>query len=98
MITMGKSVRQICFSYKEMQINILNATWDLLVKKPYIDTDCLIRREVGDEQCPPDEEKQDSSWFSGQVKKVYTDGGINDPNQKGNTPAVKMEMLYYWVN
>ena len=70
---------RLCFSYKEMQINVLNATWDLLVKKPFIDTDCHIR--TGN-NCP-DVEADDSSWFSGQVKKVYTDGGINDPNEKG---------------
>ena len=65
-----------------MQINVLNATWDLLVKKPYIDTDCLIRLEKGDE-CPPELETHDNSWFSGQVRKIYTDGGINDPDHRG---------------
>ena len=63
-----------------MQINVLNATWDLLVKKPFIDTDCHIR--VGN-QCPADEDTDDSSWLSDQVKKIYTDGGINDPSQRG---------------
>ena len=62
-----------------MQINVLNATWDLLIKKPYIDTDCHI--PTGND-CPA-VENADSSWFSGQVRKVYTDGGINDPNHTG---------------
>ena len=52
----------------------MNATWDLLLKKPPIDTDG---------HCPPADSPADSSWFSEQVKKTYSDGDINDPNNPG---------------
>ena len=52
----------------------MNVTWDLLLKKALIDADG---------HCPQVESTADSSWFSEQVKKTYSDGGINDPNNPG---------------
>ena len=58
-----------------MQISVQNVTWDLRIKKPYIDNDG---------QCPEGESVADTDWSSEQEKKTYTDGVVNDPSQKGN--------------
>ena len=50
-----------------------NVTWDLMLKKAYIDGP----------QCHGGESVVDSAWSSDQEKKTYTDGIINDPNGKG---------------
>ena len=68
------SLCSIYLSYKEMQISVKNVTWDLRLKKAYIDGP----------QCPGGESVVDSAWSSGQEKKTYTDGIINDPTGKGS--------------
>lgn len=60
-------------SYKEMQISVRNVTWDLMLKKTYMD---------GGITCPP-EDVPDSSWDSNMQKATFTDGVVNDPNGKG---------------
>ena len=56
-----------------MQISVKNVTWDLRLKRAYIDGP----------QCPGGESMADSAWSSDQEKKTYTDGRINDPTGKG---------------
>lgn len=64
-----------------MQISVKNVTWDLRLKKAYIDGP----------QCPGGENMADSAWSSDQQKKTFTDGIINDPNGKGRL----MELTKY---
>ena len=74
--TMIRSYSVLVFlfiSYKEMQISVKNVTWDLRLKRAYIDGP----------QCPGGESMADSAWSSDQEKKTYTDGRINDPTGKG---------------
>ena len=58
-----------------MQISVQNVTWDLRLKKAYIDGP----------QCPGGEDMADSAWSSNQEKKTYTDGIINNPNGTGKS-------------
>ena len=61
-----------------MQISVKNVTWDLRLKKAYIDGP----------QCPGGEDMADSAWSSNQEKKTYTDGMINNPNGTGK-PSIQ---------
>ncbi|XP_060554717.1 uncharacterized protein LOC132715684 [Ruditapes philippinarum] len=61
-------------NYKEMQISVRNVTWDLMLKKAYMDkSDICDRTSVAV-----------SSWDSDMHKGTHTDGIINDPNGKGS--------------
>lgn len=53
-----------------MQINVLNTTWDLMLRKAYIDNRCSDNSS----------EVVDSDWSSDVQKATYTDGTINEPN------------------
>ena len=55
-----------------MQINVLNTTWDLMLRKAYIDN-----------RCGNDSDVVDSPWSSDVMKATHTDGVINDPNGQG---------------
>ena len=60
-------------SYKEIEISVRNVSWDLRMKKPYLDA-------------PPCTDSQllaDSPWSSNIDKMTFTDGTINDPNGTG---------------
>ena len=70
----------IC-SYKEIEISVRNVTWDLRMKKPYLDA-------------PPCTDTQllaDSPWTSRMEKKTYTDGNINNPNGTGKYTHMYMD-------
>ncbi|KAL4238202.1 hypothetical protein ACF0H5_002914 [Mactra antiquata] len=60
-------------NYKQLQINVMNVTWDLMLKKAYIDfaTSCDRSRAF------------DSSWDSDMRKATFTDGIVNDINSTG---------------
>ena len=62
----------IVFSYKQMQINVRNATWDLMYYKSPYDTN-LTDGAI-------------TSWSAGIMKAVYADGTINKPGDVGMTP------------
>lgn len=59
-------------SYKELEINVFNTTWDLMLKMAYSDNKCNSNGNVAV-----------SEWDSRFVKATYTDGIINDPNSNG---------------
>ena len=52
-----------------MQISVRNVTWDLMLRKAYIDR----------EACTPDSTVVLSNWTSNMQKATFTDGVINDP-------------------
>ncbi|KAJ8308721.1 hypothetical protein KUTeg_013595 [Tegillarca granosa] len=57
-------------NYKEMEINVLNVTWDLMLTKAYID-------------CPNCKETNVlSNWTSNMEKAVHHDGEVNNPLKK----------------
>ena len=74
MMSLNEKSFLICIcSYKEIEISVRNVTWDLRMKKPYLDA-------------PPCTDTQllaDSPWTSRMEKKTYTDGNINNPNGTG---------------
>ena len=82
---------RFCFalSYKELQISVRNVTWDLRIKKPYIDNDG---------QCPEAPSVADSEWSSDQVKKTFTDGVVNDPNQQGKFTFLRFNQSVWIVH
>lgn len=57
-----------------MQISVRNVTWDLMLKKAYLDfgTPC------------DNSSAFDSDWDSGMEKGTYTDGVVNDPSRTGS--------------
>lgn len=61
-------------NYKELQISVRNVSWDLLLRKAYMD--------FGD-ACGDKYSLADSSWDSHMVKATYTDGIVNDINGTG---------------
>ena len=62
----------IVFSYKQMQINVRNATWDLMYYKSPYDTNIT--------------DGAITSWSAGIMKAVYAEGTINKPGDVGKTP------------
>ncbi|KAL4238204.1 hypothetical protein ACF0H5_002916 [Mactra antiquata] len=61
-------------NYKELQINVMNVTWDLMLKKAYMDF--VI-------PCNKTEAAYDSSWDSDMTKATFTDGIVNNINSTG---------------
>lgn len=58
----------VYFSYKQMQINVKNATWDLMYYTSPYDTNTTDQ----------------SAWSAGIQKNVFADGTINTPGDIGN--------------
>lgn len=69
-------------NYKEMEINVLNVTWDLMLTKAYID-------------CPNCEESNVlSNWTSNMEKAVHHDGEVNNPLKKGTFWSVEWSFKF----
>ncbi|KAH3711884.1 hypothetical protein DPMN_071560 [Dreissena polymorpha] len=68
-------------NYKEMQISVRNVSWDLMLRKAYMDNPCKNDSAV-------------SVWDSQMVKATYTDGGINDPTKKGTFWSAEMSFSF----
>ena len=55
-----------------MEINVMNTTWDLMLKTAYSDNICDA---IGN--------PRDTDWSARFVKATDTDGVVNDPNGNG---------------